>query len=160
MRSRRTSTPSESRLNQITPNLLQTRSARRPWQRAGAPPGTVETRPQFLRISTGACGCRIAISPKIPQDSPSCYHSSMRNLAANAGSARVTTNCQPPLVSMATPLSGPLSDRSGCLICPRLALAAIFGQPPQNSQEIIRRFSIAACFAAPIVSLPPGAYRK
>jgi putative transposase len=28
-----------------------------------------------------ACGWRIAISPKIPQDSPSWYHSSMRNLA-------------------------------------------------------------------------------
>ena len=27
------------------------------------------------------CGWRIVISPMIPQDSPSCYHSSMRNLA-------------------------------------------------------------------------------
>jgi len=28
-----------------------------------------------------SCDWRIAILPKIPQDSPSCYHSSMRNLA-------------------------------------------------------------------------------
>jgi hypothetical protein len=27
------------------------------------------------------CGWRIVIPPKIPEDSPSCYHSSMRNLA-------------------------------------------------------------------------------
>jgi len=27
------------------------------------------------------CGWRIVISPNIPQDSPSCYHFSMRNLA-------------------------------------------------------------------------------
>jgi putative transposase len=60
--------------------------------------------------------------------------------------------------SMATPLSGPLSDTGGCLICQRLAFAAIFGQPRQNFQEIIRCFSIAACFAAP--SLPPVASRK
>ena len=69
----------------------------------------------------------------------------------------------PPLVSMATPLSGPLSDAGGCMISPRLARAAVFGQPRQNFlrfQEIIRCFSIGACFAALIVSLPPGAYRK
>jgi hypothetical protein len=46
------------------------------------------------------------------------------------------------------------------LIFPRLALAAIFGQPRQHFQEIIRGFSIAACFAAPIVSLPPGCVPK
>ena len=28
-----------------------------------------------------SCGWRIVISPKIPQDSASCYHSAMRNLA-------------------------------------------------------------------------------
>ena len=38
----------------------------------------------------------------------------------------------PPLVSMATPLSGPLSDAGGCLISPRLARAAVFGHPRQN----------------------------
>jgi hypothetical protein len=38
---------------------------------------------------------------------------------ANAGDARVTTNCQFPLVSMATTLSGPLSDTGGCLISQR-----------------------------------------
>ena len=80
---------------------------------------------------------------------------------ANARSARVTTSRQSPLVSMATTLSGSLSlsNAGGCLICPRLALASIFGQPRQNFQEIIRYFSIAARFAAPIVSLPPGASR-
>jgi hypothetical protein len=45
-----------------------------------------------------------------------------------------------------------IRDSNGCLICQRLALAAIFGQPRQNFQEIIRCFSIAACFAAPIVA--------
>ena len=74
---------------------------------------------------------------------------------ANVGSARVTTSSQSALVSMATPRSGPLSDTGGCLISQRLALSAIFGQPRQNFQAIIRSFSSAACFAAPIVSLPP-----
>jgi hypothetical protein len=46
-----------------------------------------------------------------------------------------------------------LSDTGGGLICQRLAFAAIFGQPRQNFQEIIR-------FAASIVSLPPVASRK
>ncbi len=32
-------------------------------------------------IARVACGWRIVISPMIPQDSPSCYDSSMRNLA-------------------------------------------------------------------------------
>jgi len=79
---------------------------------------------------------------------------------ANAGSARVTTSSQSALVAMATPLSGPLSDTGGCLISQRLALSAIFGQPRQNFQAIIRSFSIAACFAAPIVSLPPVPSQK
>jgi hypothetical protein len=79
---------------------------------------------------------------------------------ANAGSARAATSRQSALVSMATSLSSPISDTAGCLICQRRALAAIFGQPRQNFQEIIRSFSIAACFAAPIVSLPRGASRK
>ena len=76
---------------------------------------------------------------------------------ANARSAPVTTSSQSPLVSMATPLSSPRSNTRGCLIFPSLALAAIFGQPRQNFQAIIRSFSIAAWFAAPIVPLPPGA---
>src|SRR5271169_5474728 len=79
---------------------------------------------------------------------------------ANAGYVRVTTNCQSPLISLATSLPILILDASGCLICQRLALAAIFGQPRQNFQEIIRYFSVAACFAAPIVSLPPGSSRK
>ena len=32
-------------------------------------------------VSLPRCGWRIVIPPKIPEDSPSCYHSSMRNLA-------------------------------------------------------------------------------
>ena len=48
---------------------------------------------------------------------------------AIAGSARATTRRQSPLVSMATPLSSPLSDAGGCLISQTLALTAIFGQP-------------------------------
>ena len=60
------------------------------------------------------------------------------------------TSRESRLVSMATTLSGSLSDTGSCLICPRLTLAAIFGQPRQNFQEIIRSFSMAACFAAPI----------
>jgi hypothetical protein len=79
---------------------------------------------------------------------------------ANARSARAATSRKSPLVSMATSLSRPISDTSGCLICQRLALAAIFGQLRQNFQEIIRSLSIAACVAAPIVSLPRDASRK
>jgi hypothetical protein len=51
---------------------------------------------------------------------------------ANAGYAPVTTNRQSPLVSMATSLSGPLSDTGGCLISSRFALAAVSGRPLQN----------------------------
>ena len=51
---------------------------------------------------------------------------------ANAGYARVTTNCQSPLVSMATTLSGPLSDTGGCLISQRFVLAAASGRPLQK----------------------------
>ena len=51
---------------------------------------------------------------------------------ANAGCARVTTNCQSPLVSMATTLSGPLSDTGGCLISQRFVLAAASGRPLQK----------------------------
>jgi hypothetical protein len=36
---------------------------------------------EYLRQHNWTCGWRIVIPPKIPEDSPSCYHSSMRNLA-------------------------------------------------------------------------------
>jgi len=39
---------------------------------------------------------------------------------ANAGYVGVTTSSQSQLVSLATPLSGPLSNTGGCLICQRL----------------------------------------
>jgi hypothetical protein len=65
---------------------------------------------------------------------------------ANAGSARVTTSRQSPFVSMATPLSSPLSDTFGCLIWQRLALAAVSGRERQNFQEILQ------CFASQSIS--------
>jgi hypothetical protein len=37
--------------------------------------------PDFCFLISEPCGWRIVIPPKIPEDSPSCYHSSMRNLA-------------------------------------------------------------------------------
>jgi transposase InsO family protein len=81
------------------------------------------------------------------------HHRTHTSREGRTGSARAATSRKSPLVSMATSLSRPISDTAGCLICQRLALAAIFGQPRQNFHEIIRSFSIAACFAAPIVSL-------
>jgi hypothetical protein len=36
---------------------------------------------EYLRQHNWTCGWRIVIPPKIPEDSPSYYHSSMRNLA-------------------------------------------------------------------------------
>jgi hypothetical protein len=79
---------------------------------------------------------------------------------ANAGSARVTTHRQSPLISLATSLPILISDTGGCLIFQRLALAAVSGQPRQDFQEIIRCFSIGACFAGPVVSLRLGASPK
>jgi hypothetical protein len=70
---------------------------------------------------------------------------------ANAGYAHVTTNSQSPLISMATTLSSPLSDPSGCLICQRVALAVVLVDLGNTSKEIIRCFSIAARFADLIV---------
>ena len=37
--------------------------------------------PRWLTTAPACCDWRIVISPKIPQDSPSCYDSLMRNLA-------------------------------------------------------------------------------
>ena len=51
---------------------------------------------------------------------------------ANAGYAPVTANRQSPLVSMATSLSGPLSDTGGCLISQRFALATVSSRPLQK----------------------------
>ncbi len=73
---------------------------------------------------------------------------------ANAGYARVTSNRESPLVSMATTLSGPLSDTDGCLLSQRFALAAVSGRPLQKSRNKFA-FLVAARFAALIVSLPP-----
>ncbi len=49
--------------------------------------------------------------------------------------ARVTNSPKSPLISMATTLSSLLSDTHGWLICQRLALAALFGQPRKNFQR-------------------------
>jgi hypothetical protein len=56
---------------------------------------------------------------------------------ANAGYARVTTSSQSPLVSMATTLSGPLSDSDGCLISQRFARCGIRSTSAKISNEII-----------------------
>jgi hypothetical protein len=58
----------------------------------------------------------------------------------NAGNARVTTSSQSRLASLAIPLSSPIPDISRSLTFQRLALAAIFGHPRQDFEEIIRLF--------------------
>jgi len=78
---------------------------------------------------------------------------------ANAGYAHVTTTSQPPLVSMATALSSPLSDPGGRLICQRLALAVVLVDLGNTSKEIIRCFSITARFAGSHRSLQPNTAR-
>jgi len=66
---------------------------------------------------------------------------------ANAGSARVTTNRKSPLVSMATSLSILISDANGCLICKRLAPAAVSGQPLQKSPMKSSGVCVLSCSA-------------
>src|SRR5215468_7693295 len=56
------------------------------------------------------------------------------NGRANAESACVTTNRKSPLVSMATSLSIPISDTSGCVIFRRLS--TVSGQPWEDFQLI------------------------
>jgi hypothetical protein len=48
-----------------------------------------------------------------------------------------------PLDSLATALSSPVPDAGGRLIDQRLALAAVFGRPRPNFQEIVHCFPIA-----------------
>jgi len=78
---------------------------------------------------------------------------------ANAGYARVTTNLQSPLVSMAATLSSPLSDTGGCLISQRFALAAVSGRPLQKPRMKSSGVCVLSC-AAPIVSLPPYQFAR
>src|SRR5450631_387994 len=66
---------------------------------------------------------------------------------ANAGYARVTTNRQSPLVSMATTLSILISDTSGCLICQRLALAVVSGQLLQKPRMKSSGVCVVSCTA-------------
>ena len=59
---------------------------------------------------------------------------------------------------MATPLSGPVSDAGGCLICQRRAgcdLRSTSTKLPFQFQEITQRFPIAEHCSVAIVSLPP-----
>src|SRR5271157_4564577 len=51
---------------------------------------------------------------------------------AHAGSARITTHRQSPLISLATSLPILISDTNGCLTFPRLGLTAVSGQPLQE----------------------------
>jgi hypothetical protein len=53
----------------------------------------------------------------------------------------------------------PLSHTRGWLIFQRLALENPVNRG-KTSNEIIRCFLIAAAFAEPILSLPPGAFRE
>jgi len=50
----------------------------------------------------------------------------------NARYAAVTTSRKSPIVSMATTVSGPLSDTGGCLISQRFVLAAVSARPLQK----------------------------
>src|SRR5712692_61611 len=81
---------------------------------------------------------------------------------ANARDARVTASRKSPLLSMATSLSSPISDTSGCLIFNRLAPSAVSGQPWQDFQlnHSVFEFLIAVRFADPILSLPTGCVSK
>jgi hypothetical protein len=74
------------------------------------------------------------------------------NERANAESACITTNRKSPLVSMATSLSIPISDTSGCVIFLRLSIAPVSGQPWEDFQlnHLVLAFLVAARFADPI----------
>jgi hypothetical protein len=66
---------------------------------------------------------------------------------ANAGYARVTTNRQSPLVSMATALSGPRSHTVDRLIFQRFVLAAVSGGPLQEPRMKSSGVSVLSCSA-------------
>jgi hypothetical protein len=66
---------------------------------------------------------------------------------ANAGYARVTTNRQSPLVSMAATLSILVSDTSGCLIYQRFALAVVSGQLLQKPRMKSSGVCVVGCTA-------------
>ncbi len=81
---------------------------------------------------------------------------------ANAGSVRVTTNCQSPLISLAASLPILISDGNGGLTVQRLGLT---GHPvnlrkkPESNHPVFA-FLVAARFADPIVSLPPYQFAR
>src|SRR6267154_5006018 len=59
----------------------------------------------------------------------------------------VTTNRQSPLVSMATTLSGSLSDTCGCLISQRFVLAAVSGRPLEKPRMKSSAVRVLGCSA-------------
>ena len=77
------------------------------------------------------------------------------------GHAGVTTNRKSPLVSMATTLSGPLSEPNGSLTLQRLALTAVSDQPLQKPRVKSSGVAlVAARFADAIVSLARVSIRQ
>src|SRR5882762_4554317 len=58
-----------------------------------------------------------------------------------------TTNRQSPLVSMATTLSGSLSDTGGCLISQRFVLAAVSGRPLEKPRMKSSAVRVLGCSA-------------
>jgi hypothetical protein len=67
---------------------------------------------------------------------------------ANTGYARVTANRQSPLVSMATSLSGLVSDTGGCLISQRFAPAAVSGLLLQKPRMKSSGAPVLSCSAS------------
>jgi len=63
---------------------------------------------------------------------------------------------------MATSLSIPISDTSGCVIFRRLSIAPVSGQPWEDFQfnHLVLAFLVAARFADPIVSLQPYQFAR
>ena len=76
----------------------------------------------------------------LQQPSPACLTG-----RANAGYARVTTNRQSPLVSMATTRSILIPNTSRRLICERLALAVVSGQLLQKPRMKSSGVCVLSC---------------
>jgi hypothetical protein len=65
----------------------------------------------------------------------------------NARYAAVTTSRKSPIVSMATTVSGPLSDTGGCLISKRFVLAAVSARPLQKPRMKSSGVRVLSCSA-------------
>jgi hypothetical protein len=84
---------------------------------------------------------------------------------ANAGQAPFTTHRQSVLVSLATPLSRPISDTGSCLIFRESRFLRYTGQPfnlgkDTKCKSFVFEFLIAARFANLAVPLPPLSIRQ